>query len=380
MSSRLTSNAITGRSQSSGHNFRKQGRLIDWAFCDRSIIIQVTLTIFAVLAKYGLGLFPSWPSMLAISQYWQHPMKSQILAPPANYVLSSPVSAIAAGILGMKSSRSFIVFHLVLTALAISAFFFMSSVRSSAQLRITLSALMIGGPISAVLLGWVGSYDPVTIIAATMAALAESPIVFLLGWTIFSFNNAPEAAIGLLIYSLVVAFQLGWKQALPNIVKGGIGFSLGYIGIRVLTALWGGSTSRYSWFLGTSRHLFTESWLDFAPFIIFSVLGVGWFVLLDQSIRHFKGTRVLLVISLLAACSLPFIALDQSRVTATVLWPALLWQMKKSFNHLDLAEAKAVARRALFLAVFVVVPLVWNDKLIYTGWRSTWAVVQFLVK
>ena len=106
-------------------------------------------------------------------QIGQTPHASLLLQPPDDYRLASPVSALAAGFLHLTSVRTFLAFHLVIAVLAVISPFALPRVRASRELRSLMTLLLIGSAIPAVLFGWVGGYDAVTVASLSVAILAD---------------------------------------------------------------------------------------------------------------------------------------------------------------------------------------------------------------
>jgi hypothetical protein len=138
----------------------------------------------------------------------------------ARYLLDSPASAALAGILHLVTAREYLAFHLVLACVAIVVPFYLDALRRSPELRLAVALLLVGGTVPALLLSWVGSYDPVSIGSAAVAALASNPVVRALAWMVFAFNNAPEAAIALVIFAVVLWADSG-RAAVPRIFSSG---------------------------------------------------------------------------------------------------------------------------------------------------------------
>jgi hypothetical protein len=220
---------------------QRPGRILSWILRRGAPSYAVGVLTVSLL-KYGIGLYPSWNYMQALAENWRNPLLSPLLKPPASYRLASSTSAVVAGLLGFLSGRAFLAFHFFLACGAIAAPFCLKVVRRSAELRLLVALLLIGGAIPPVLLGWVGSYDPVTIGAGAIAALAASPLA-LFGWTVLAFNHAPEAGIALVVYWVVlIAHERG--EALRRIVMALCGWAVGYLAIRGLQAGWGAGASR----------------------------------------------------------------------------------------------------------------------------------------
>jgi hypothetical protein len=276
----------------------------------------------------------------------------------------------------LTSGPTFLAFHFCLACAAVATPFALRSVRRSPELRLVVATLLVGGAVPAILFSWVGSYDPVTLAAAAVAALARSRVVMFLAWAVFAFNDAPEAALALIVFAIVLLVD--WQGARPRrarvvrrISVSGGGAVLGYLGIRVLTNAWGGASSEFTLvfhYFGFSR--FLNSTLDYWPLIIVSALGVGWLFLADREIRNFAAARAMAALAVAMCVVFPFFVLDQSRVLATVLWPGILLTASLTLRRMSPDAARAVLGRMAPAALLLVVVLVWDNGLVYAGWRS----------
>ena len=360
----------------SGHERDRRG--IEWLLRRGSLTCAAAVLVLS-LVKYGVGLYPSWTFMQALAQNWRHPLMGVPFANDvhARYLLDSPASAALAGILHLVTAREYLAFHLVLACVAIVVPFYLDALRRSPELRLAVALLLVGGTVPALLLSWVGSYDPVSIGAAAVAALASNPVVRALAWMVFAFNNAPEAAIALVIFAVILCADSG-RAAVPRIVSSGVGAVAGYVAIRVLTSAWGGGQSEFTEmkFYGFHQYLLSYEYL---ALVVLSALGVGWLFLADRDVRHLPAARALLLLSLLAAIGMPLIALDTSRTIAGTLWPAMLVAAAIVVSRLGAERARAVLARVAPVALFMVVVLAWNTHLVYAGWRSGANVVLYLV-
>ena len=122
----------------------------------RGSVFFAVVVLALTLLKYGAGVFPSWPLMQALARNWRHPMVSPRLAPPADYLVGLPTSAVVVGWLHLTSGRAYLGFHLVLACAAIVVPFALRPVRRSPELRLGVSLLLVGGAVPALLLDWVG--------------------------------------------------------------------------------------------------------------------------------------------------------------------------------------------------------------------------------
>jgi hypothetical protein len=332
------------------------------------------------LLKYGVGLYPSWNYMQSLAANWRDPLLSPLLRGPASYRLASATSAVAAGVLGLLSGRSYLAFHLVLACAAIVVPFAMPVVRRSSELRLAVAVLLVGGAVPPILLGWVGSYDPVTIGAGAVAALAVTPVVAFAGWFVFAFNHAPEAGIGLVVYAAVLVAQRR-RAALGRVVVAASGWLAGFGAITALLAVWGskGSRSDLADFYGTQRYIDNAS--DFLPLIMISALGVGWVFFTRRGVWSLPAAKVLVAAAALLSLAsfTPLLGLDVTRVLAGVLWPGTLAALLLAHERIDAASFRRVAARAAPYALLLPILVVWDDQLVYPGIRQTWDFVGYLL-
>ena len=124
--------------------------------------VLVSLIVATCLAKYGVGRFVSWKYMYALAVHWRDPFSSSLFKPSTSYLLSSPTSALVSGLTGLSTRREFFALHFGLSLAAIALPVAMPSVRRDRYLRAIIGLVVVGGALPAVLLSWVGSYDPIS--------------------------------------------------------------------------------------------------------------------------------------------------------------------------------------------------------------------------
>jgi hypothetical protein len=358
-------------------NERARRRSLGAWMLSRGTTTWLVAVVVVSLVKYGVGLYPSLSRHQALAAHWRNPLDSPLLRGAQSYHLRMPVSAVAAGWLHLTGDRAFVAFHLVLALAAIALPFAMPTVRRSPELRLFVGLLLIGGPVPPVLVNWIGSSDAVTIGAATVAALARSSPVAAAGWMVFAFNNAPTAALALLVVA-VVLYADGGRATLGRIAAAGGGAVAGYIGIRVLDSVWGGGASEFELVnvYGYSRYLngAVRQW----PLIAVSVLGIGWVIFTRPVIRVVRAARVFVTAAAVASVAVPFLAIDESRITASVLWASVLVTARLVVTRVPVDKLRPVLIGVVPAALLVVVVLAWDSKLVYAGWSSLWHVATFL--
>lgn len=327
---------------------------------------------FAVIAlsliKYGAGLYPSWNVSQSFAQHWRDPHSSPLLQGVNDFRLANPVSEVLAAWLHLTGARAFLAFHFVIALVAIAAPFALPAVRRSAELRLTIALLLIGGAIPAVLLNWVGSYDPVTIAAIAVAVLALNPVIAAVGWGLFAFNNSSEAAIAFGVFAIVL-FADQRRPALQRLVLAFGGLVAGYVLIQIVLSQWGGATDQFALtsYYGYARLLASVE--NYWPLIFVTTLGVGWIFLGFRDIRSLLPAQLFAGLAFLGSIVLVF-GLDVTRVISTVMWPGMILMAVIVVDRLPRARVHEILQQLLPFALLTVIVVVWDDQLLYAGWSS----------
>ena len=106
------------------------------------------------------------------------------------------------------------------------------------------------------------------------------------------------------------------------------------------------------------------------PVLIFSALGVGWIVLLDKQLLKNPVSKILIAQGIITPIFVSFIALDQSRVTAVLLFAPILVFATHAGQLFSEADLRRVWNRYWLVAVIVPVPLFLGGLIDMTGWQS----------
>jgi hypothetical protein len=323
------------------------------------------VVLAVALVKYGADRYIAWNQTLELAAHWRHPHESAVLRPPTDFLLSSPTSAWLAGVMHAMTERGFLAFHFALALLALVAPLFASCVYRHARTRLLVAGLIIASALPPILLGWVGSYDPASVLGLTVGVLARNSLVAAAGWALFTFNNSSLAAVAFTIFAVVVAVELR-RKSVGRLLAGGAGCAIGFCAISIVVHGWGGSTSRLGWFRQVPFLNYWNSLLGFWPYILLGACGAGWLLLLSPAVRLRPSALALIAAAGVASLVLPLIAIDQSRIVALAIWPAMLW--------LAVQVAPTISVRTLrwwlCVAFVTVIPIVWWDRLLYPGWRT----------
>jgi hypothetical protein len=133
---------------------------------------------------------------------------------------------------------------------------------------------------------------------------------------------------------------------------------------------WGGATSRWTVFRLYEPSLYFNNLIATMPIVIFSALGVGWLVLLDRQLVKSPVTKLLLAQGIAIPILISLVAVDQSRVTAVLLFAPTLVFVIHAHELFSEAELKRVWDRYLLAALIVPVPLFLMGSADMTGWQS----------
>jgi len=355
---------------------RAEERGVERWLLTRGSSFYALVTLMLCLAKYGVGIDPSWNYLQALARHWRSPHASALLASPADFRLESPVSAVLAGWLHLTGNASFLEFHFVLVCVALTVPFAMPAVRHEAKLRFLVGLMIIGSAIPSLLLSWVGSYDPVSIIAASIAVLARSKWVSFLGWIVFAFNNGFEAIVAGVVVCVIIFFDEE-RRVDARMIPPVLGVTYGYVAIAVLDHTWGGATGPFTLFRFYGFHRYLVGALDYWPLIVASALGVGWVLLASREVRLLPAARACFAMSLVASLAIPLVALDETRITAGAMWAPILLVATICVRKLDTKAITRVLRRMTPVAVVLVLVVVWDGSLVYSGWHGAADVVGY---
>lgn len=334
----------------------------------RSTGLAIAVLVVGI-GKYGFDVFPSWPFYFDITTHWQAPQ----LTYPANYLYSSPVSAWTAGLIGITTYQSFFVFHAVLVAIALVLPLYMPAIRTSiGQLRLMFMAIVGGGVLPA-LLAWIMDYDPVTLIAIGIAALARNYVVSWLGWILLAFNHSSFGMVSLAIWVPLIFLlndRANWRNVMIRAAGAVVSFGIGTVLINRVVNDWGGAISRIEWIKALGLDYFTGPFLLLLPLVLFSALGISWALLADEQVRKTWAVRLLLIAALAGSLVLPMLADDKTRVIAlSTALPLYAWIAHSEQLH-GATVIDSLWRKFGFVAVILPVMVIWGDKIVYAGWKN----------
>jgi hypothetical protein len=302
--------------------------------------------------KYGVGVFPASWVLVDIANSWSSPGNAGALGPGTSYLLSNAWTAIGLGALGITTSGGYLAASLALTVVALLVPFVMPSISERPRRAGFLFVLLAASALPAVLLQWVGGYDALTVIATCFAVLGRRRWVGVLGWVLLGLNHTSLAAVAFAVWCVTTwalgpdrsRFRADVSWALGSVLAGG---GLAWL----LVGASGGS--RLEWFqqmgFAAYAHGLGEAW----PYILWSVLGIAWPLLVWMGARDHRAVLVVVALVTATALLVPLVALDETRVIALAVLPALL-SLARHVSPPSRATVLAFGTLAVILPTMVV--------------------------
>ena len=225
--------------------------------------------------------------------------------------------------------------------------------------------MVVGGSVPAVLLGWIGGYDAMFVIAAAVGTMMRQRSALAVGWCVMALSHSALAIAALVLWAPVVI--VGRRHARIDALTAACGVLIGWAAMHVLTDSWGGSTDRLQLLERIAPSDLLRSYLHLWPVMVFSALGIGWLAVLSRPARTTAWGRPMLISALVAALGLTLVAADETRIAALALLPAgLTWA-----RHVVPEEhVRPLARGLLLPALIVPTIVVWMGGAQYPGWPT----------
>ncbi|MDI1288370.1 MAG: hypothetical protein PSX37_00270 [bacterium] len=331
------------------------------------------LALGVCVVKYGIGVFPSWAHLFDIGQHWSDPNAAPLMVPPADYLLTNFPAAWLGGVLGMSTPSKYFMFNLALSLVALAVPFLFGSIRATRMGPRYLFMFTVGGPISILLLSWVGGYDAISVIGLGIAVLARNRIVGAAGWFLVALNHPVLAVAALVLWLPMMWLVNDRRMRLSPVVVGAAGtiaVGAGYLANRLITDSWGGTTSRWDWLQDRGFDEFLSQYIAGLPYVFFAAMGGFWLVVLNPSLRSRLTSRLLMIEAVIACVLLPLISLDSSRIIGLALYAVTLtWILGVVRSSDEDVLVGGWSWTALACAI-IPVPLMWDGDLLYPGWSS----------
>lgn len=334
----------------------------------------LALAAFAVgvsFVKAGFGLHPEWRRLQDAAAHWPTVMDSPLIMEGDRSLLSNMTTSMLSGLLGARTPMGYLAVSAALTAIAIALPLLMPAIRSSRTATRLAFVMIVGGATPAVLLSWIGGYDAIIVVAITIAALARTKWVSWAGWFVVAFSHAPVAFIALLLWLPMMALARRREDTTSTLVRGtgaSVAVLVGWVTIRTLTDVWGGSTDRLSLWQAIDVGDIASAYLSSLPLLVFSILGIGWAVALHPAVRHTQLGRLLLAEAVVVLLVIPWIAVDETRISVLVLFGTVLAFAAGMANEIHEDAGRRIWRVLVVPAALIPVPVIWMGVPIVHPW------------
>ena len=345
----------------------------------RTIRPSITLALAALglaTAKVGLGLFPEWRRFADATMHWPDFSASPLLTEADATLVSNSAGSWLLAAVGFRGPVPYLAGSLLLAAIAIVLPFLMPvSVQHRARpaLPRLLFIVVAGGAIAPVLLTWIGSYDALVVIAATIAALSRNRWASAAGWLLMGLSHATVAALAFVLWA-PMAFATHQSESparrVQRLAMAALGTAVGWLLMRAVADAWGGSTDRWQLLQRLNPSDVVHAYFSGLPLVLFGILGVTWLVVLRRDVLAGIPSRILVVEAAAAALLIPLIAVDETRIgvlcllASTLAWAAWLSGDEQRSSWVIDQRWRAYALAAAIIPVMVV----WQGAVLYPGW------------
>lgn len=322
-----------------------------------------TLAVFATMStaviRYGVGLHPEWGRFQDGAAKWPDLGESALAVGTNGALLSNTVIVAINGAFKNHSTFGTLLVSAAITAAALVLPFLL---RRRNVTFVALSFIVVaGGPLSPVLLTWVGGYDSIVAVAAVLAALGRRWWVYSFGWLLLSLSHYAVAIGALLIWIAIAACFVGErrKSFVTRTLTSAAAVLIGWLINRSIVDAWGGGTDRLTLFREIHLQDLVNSYASSASWILFSALGVAWLLFALPSVWRLRSTRWVFGIIVSTVVIAPLGVADQTRILALILICPMLFWIDTLSDRMRWADSGVGLRPLLIGAAIVPVPVIW---------------------
>ena len=261
----------------------------------------------------------------------------------------------------METARDWYTLHLLAAVVAVIAWACVAAYAADSPRRWTSSRWILLSPFATILLAWVGSYDPFTLLALAVACsglLVGKPWLTLLGSVLLGFQHFAQGALALtalLLTLLAVQGNFATRLSWRTWVMAGGGLVAGkaiLVGLRFTAGQ--GVEARGAW-IDTYLGEWTISAVNTLPLLVWSLYAGAWGIIAYQ-FAHL-GTvraRLWLALALTVGVTAQFFSGDRPRVFVIVMLPSLVALTIATLKECQQREWRIVLESFLWLGVPII--------------------------
>ncbi len=318
--------------------------------------IYTLFLLIVVIGNTGIWYMPNIEGQYIMSQ---HLTKIPFGDPNQHYMMTNYLQPFLFGIFGGNSLTQYLLFTF-LTTISFLILFINWFIRTYSQMYETIFyklLALITFSIFMVPFYWIGM-DGMTLLLMLLIMINYHDIKKSLFFAVLLGTQHSEQGLAgflLLLGSLTIFTIVSKKRVEWKVIENPIYIILGIIFGKLMLLIWFSVagidllTNRHI-FLKQHLDIFINQWLAGWPFILYSMFGIGWILIL----RYLKYTYPLVLASLIAFIFV-MVAGDQTRVSAIILFPSLFYWV---FMNKPLINAITIKTSILVLSMYLLLPVV----------------------
>jgi len=292
-----------------------------------AVVALTSLALIWAIVRVGPATLPDLVGYVDRFSVWQDPN----LPAGISYIRENLIHILIYQQLGERGINTYMIQWAVTTAIALlllSLWYSDSAGPGRRSLGIRLAFL---SPVVAVLFGFIGSYDPITVIGAVGLLFAwrnKSRILALGAGVLLGFQHWSQAllmVVTLCIVMWALSRESPWFDRGRILWWSPIGVILGK-GLSFLV-LWlvSGSVSgnRLSYFGSEEMRSAVITSINHFPILLFSIFAGAWVIVAKVMIALNRTSLIVITASLVACMALAFALTDQSRIFILIVLPSL---------------------------------------------------------
>jgi hypothetical protein len=288
-------------------------------------ILGVAAAALWTLMRSGTGIVPGADWHFAAVAIWPR----RPLNPDEGYLADSPLGILVFRGLGLHTLQQFLILSAAAIVLSMAALAIWAYITTGSPAKWQATRISLLAPIGAVLLAWIGMYDPFTALAWAaflFAWASRNRILMALAGVLLGFQHFEHAFLGVAALTLTwVALRAALPPTLssrnPTWVLPGL-----VVGKLILIAVfWTQGTQiggRNQW-LGPYIHDWSAIGANVLPLLLWSLFAGWWAIVSFLALDSSRKQRVYLAAAFLVGLSATFLSGDRPRVFVIVLLPSV---------------------------------------------------------
>jgi hypothetical protein len=319
------------------------------SYVNRSLL--VIFLLFIIIGNSGIWYMPNISTQFSVSQ-------SLMIAPGANYIFTNYLEPLIFWIFGGKTLNQYLVYTLIMTIafFVIFVLWFVKYHKIIIDINYKILSIIIF-PVFMVPFYWIGM-DGMTLLLMLLAMIyyhSRWGVTFavLLGTQHFEQGLVSFLLLlgTLTIYKILSKNDISWHDAkkstylIMGVILGKL-ILFAWFNIAGIDVL--GTRSSY---LENNLSRLVNQWLVSWPYILFSLFGIGWILIL----KHIKTTYPLVLASIVAFIFIMVVE-DQTRVGTIILFPSLFYWV---FMNIKILNEITLKYTIVTLAFYLLLPVVY---------------------